>query len=190
MEHFLLMKVKKMNKKTAIIFFLILLAFGVRAFAADTPIALTAEAIQELEKRKSDLDARARELDDRARNLEVQEKILKEKLHKMEELNNKMAERLEKYKKEFENRVTKLVVVVESMKPQSAAEYVENLDPQLAVEILSRIDVKKAAKILNLADKKKGARLSELYTGYRDTIPMDEKKTEATKEVSNNSQKM
>ncbi len=160
------------------------------AAQSSTPIALTEEGIKELETRKVSMEAKERELEERARSLDIQEKILKEKLKKMEELNGKMAERLEKYKKEHEERVSKVVTVVEGMKPQSAAEYLENLDPQLAVEILSRINVKNASKILNLVDKKKGARLSELYTGYRDTMPMEEKKPEAQKEVPNNSQKM
>ncbi len=138
--------------------------------AKSTPISLTVEAIQELEKRKQELDARERQLNERAQALEMQEKILKEKLGKMEELQNKMAERLDKFKKENEGRVGKLVTMVETMRPQAAAEYVENLDPDLAVEILSRIQVVRAAKIMNLVDKKKGARLSELYTGYLEKI--------------------
>ncbi len=144
------------------------------------PLAISSDAIQEMDKRKVALDAREREIDEKARALDVQEKILREKLKKMEELNQKMAERLDAYKKEHEERVTKIVNVVESMKPQSAAEYVENLDPNLAVELLSRLQVTKAAKILNLVDKKKGARLSELYTGYRDTILEEKKEVPAT----------
>lgn len=135
-----------------------------------TPIALTVEAIQELEERKKALDAREQQLSERAKALEIQEKVLKDKLRKMEELNQKMSERLDGFKKDHEQKVIKLVTVVETMKPQAAAEYVENLDPELAVEILARIQVVKAAKILNLVDKKKSARLTELYTGYRDKI--------------------
>lgn len=133
----------------------------------ETPVALTMEGIQELDDRKKSLDARERELDERAKTLEVQEKVLREKLRRMEELNKKMAERLDGFKKNFEEKLVKLVTVVETMKPQSAAEYVENLDPDLAVEILARIQVAKAAKIMNLVDKKKSARLTEMYTGYR-----------------------
>lgn len=132
-----------------------------------TPVALTLEAIQELEARKKSLDARERELEERAKNLDIQEKVLSEKLRRMEELNKKMAERLDGFKKEHEQRVTKLVTVVESMRPQAAADYVSNLDPDLAVEILARIQVAKASKILNLVDKKIAAKLTELYTGYR-----------------------
>jgi flagellar motility protein MotE (MotC chaperone) len=135
-----------------------------------TPIALTVEAIQELERRKQELDTKERELNERAQALEIQEKLLKEKIGKMEELQTKMGERLEKFKSENEGKVSKLVTMVETMKPQSAAEYVENLDPDLAVEILSRINVTRAAKVMNLVDKKKGARLSELYTGYLEKI--------------------
>jgi flagellar motility protein MotE (MotC chaperone) len=135
-----------------------------------TPIALTAEAIQELETRKNSLDAREKELAEKAKALEVQEKVILEKLKKMEELNKRMADRLDGYKKEHDQKITKLVTVVENMRPQAAAEYVENLDPDLAVEILSRIQIPKAAKIMNLVDKRKSARLTELYTGYRNSI--------------------
>ena len=143
------------------------------ASTKNTPIALTVEAIQELESRKKALDQRERELDERLRGLETQEKILKEKLRRMEELNKKMAEKLDSFKVDHDQRVVKLVTVVETMKPQAAAEYVENLDPDLAVEILARIQVPKAAKILNLVDKKKSAKLTELYTGYRQSMDGD-----------------
>lgn len=135
-----------------------------------TPIALTMEAIQEMEERKKSLDARERILNEKAKAMEIQEKVLKEKLSRMEELNKKMTERLDKFKASHEEKIGKLVSVVETMKPQAAAEYVENLDPDLAVEILTRIQVAKAAKIMNLVDRKKSARLTELYTGYRDKI--------------------
>ncbi len=132
----------------------------------NTPIALTMEGIQEMEERKLALDAREKQLEERARDLELQEKLLKEKLKRMEDLNRRMAERLDGFKKDHEGRITKLVTVVEGMKPEAAARYVEALDPDLAVEILSRIKELKASKILNLVDKQKSARLTELYTGY------------------------
>jgi flagellar motility protein MotE (MotC chaperone) len=135
-----------------------------------TPVALTMEAIQELEDRKNTLDSRERELTERAKNLDVQEKVLKEKLRRMEELNGKMAEKLDGFKKEHEDKIAKLVAVVEGMKPAAAAEYVENLEPELAVEILGRMQVVKASKLLNLVDKKKSARLTEMFTGYRDSL--------------------
>jgi flagellar motility protein MotE (MotC chaperone) len=136
----------------------------------ETPVALSLEAIKELEERRAALDNREKQLNERARDLELQEKILKEKLKKMEELNRKMAERLDVFKKEHEAKLTKLVTVVEGMRPEAAARYVENLDPDLAVEILARMKEQRASKILNLVDKKMGARLTELYTGYRQSI--------------------
>lgn len=147
-----------------------------------TPVALTMEAIQELERRKQDLEARERLLAERAKALEVQEKLLKEKMAKMEELTRKMAERLDKFKKEHEDKVGKLVTMTESMRPQAAADYLEKLDPDLAVEIISRINVTKAAKIMNLVNKEKGARLTELYAGYLEGLKQDAQPT-ATKEV-------
>lgn len=135
---------------------------------AGTPIALTVEALQELDDRKNALDLREKQLAEKARDLEIQEKLLKEKLKKMEDLNKKMAERLDLFKKDHEGRIAKLVTVVEGMKPEAAARYVETLDPTLAVEILTRIKETKASKILNLVDKKVSAKLTELYTGYRE----------------------
>jgi flagellar motility protein MotE (MotC chaperone) len=151
-----------------------------------TPIALTVEGLQEMEDRKTALDAREAELNERAKALDIQEKILKDKLKRMEELNTKMAEKLDTFKKDHDSRVAKLVTMVETMKPQAAASYIEQLDPDLAVEILARINVTRAAKILNLVDKTKSARLTELYTGYRQSIdppaaaPSAEKKEDAT----------
>lgn len=138
--------------------------------APQTPVALTMEAIQELEARKKQLDSRERDLEERAKALEIQEKVIKEKLRRMEELNKKMAEKLDLFKKEHEEKVTKLVTVVETMRPQAAADYISNLDADLAVEILARIQIPKAAKILNLVDKKVGAKLTEMYTGYRQSM--------------------
>ncbi|MGZ3652281.1 MAG: MotE family protein [Bdellovibrionota bacterium] len=136
---------------------------------SSAPLALSAEAIQELEDRKTALDQRETRLNERAHDLELQEKLLKEKLKKMEDLNRKMAERLDVFKKDHEGRIGKLVTMVEGMKPEAAARYVEALDPDLAVEILARIKEAKASKILNLVDKKMGAKLTELYTGYRES---------------------
>ncbi len=135
-----------------------------------TPIALTVEGIQEMEERKLALDAREKQLEERARDLELQEKLLKEKLKKMEDLNKRMAERLDGFKKDHEGRIGKLVAVVEGMKPEAAARYVEQLDADLAVEILARMKELKASKLLNLVDKNKSARLTELYTGYRNSM--------------------
>lgn len=141
--------------------------------APPTPIAITMEAVKELEARKKNLDARELSLNERAKALDIQEKILREKLQRLEELSRKVAEKLDGYKAKHEEKVAKLVTVVEGMKPQSAAEYVENLEPDLAVEILTRINVQRAPKIMNLLDKKKGARLTELYAGYRDRQSMN-----------------
>jgi flagellar motility protein MotE (MotC chaperone) len=135
-----------------------------------TPLALSVEAIKELEDRKVALDQQEKQLNERAHDLDLQEKLLKEKLQKMEDLNRKMAERLDGFKKDHEGRIGKLVIVVEGMKPDAAARYVEALDPELAVEILARIKEAKASKILNLVDKKMGAKLTELYTGYRENM--------------------
>ncbi|RYZ95310.1 MAG: hypothetical protein EOP11_25120 [Proteobacteria bacterium] len=88
----------------------------------------------------------------------------------MEELNAQMSEKLDGFKKEHEGKITKLVAVVEGMKPAAAAEYIENLDAELAVEILARMNTAKASKLLNLVNKKQSARLTELYTGYRDNV--------------------
>jgi len=159
------------------------------AKAKSTPIALTMEGIQEIEQRKVSLDAREKQLDERARDLELQEKILKEKLKKMEDLNTRMAERLDVFKKDHEGRITKLVAVVEGMKPEAAARYVEALDAHLAVEILTRIKELKASKILNLVDKQKSARLTELYTGYRNSIDEPATAPQSPKEAAPNTNK-
>ncbi len=157
-----------------------------------TPIALTMEGIRELEERKVALDAREKALEERARDLDLQEKLLKEKLRKMEELNKKMAERLDTYKKDHEAKIVKLVTVVEGMRPEAAARYVEALDPELAVEILARMKEQRASKILNLLDKQKGARLTELYTGYRDSIeePAAAQPPQASKEGTDTNRPM
>ncbi|MCO5144514.1 MAG: hypothetical protein M9962_15665 [Oligoflexia bacterium] len=138
-----------------------------------TPVALTLEAIQELEDRKKELDAREQRVAEKENELKLQEKIIQEKLKKIEELQSAISNKLDGFKTEHEGKITKLVSVVETMKPQAAAEYLENLDPELAVEILAKIQIAKAAKILNLVDKKKGAKLSELYTGYSSGIKKD-----------------
>lgn len=163
---------------------------GPAKVASSKPISLSMEAIQELEERKKSLDGRERELDERAKNLEVQEKILRDKLKKMEELTSKMALKLDGFKKDHDQRIGKLVTVVETMRPQSAAEYVENLDPNLAVEILARIQVGKAAKILNLVNKAKGAKLTELYTGFRQAQQDVAAPAPSEKEAPNNTGKM
>ncbi len=135
-----------------------------------TALALSAEAISELESKQRQLEEREKALDERSEAISVQERILQEKMRRIDKISKKMAERLDQFKARSQEKITKLVSVVEGMKPDAAAKFFESVDPNLAVEVLTRIDTKRASKILNKVDKDRSARLSELYTGYRSKL--------------------
>ncbi len=152
----------------------------------EKPLALSAEAIRELEEREKSIEEREKELEERSQAIAVQEKVLYNKLKRIEEVSAKMAGRLDKYKEDTEGRVAKIVAMLETMKPDASAAYIESVDPFLAVEVMARINVQKAAKIWNKMDKKVSARLSELYTGFRSKI---EKETTTPSPANNDSAK-
>ncbi len=166
------------------IIFTITLIFGflIEVEAADEPsrLALSVEAINELEAKQRQLDEREKALAEQAEAIIVQEKILKEKMRRIDDISKKMAERLDGFKSRSQEKIFKLVSIIEEMKSDAAARFFEFVDPNLAVEVLTRIDVKRASKILNKLDKERSARLSELYTGYRSKLKEVETEVSAT----------
>lgn len=141
-------------------------------------LALSREAINEIEIRQAQLQEQEKILQEREESIKIQEKILSEKMKRIELISEKMAERLDSFKQRSQEKIGKLVSVVEGMKPDAAAKFFESVDPNLAVEVLTRIDTQRASKILNKVDKERSARLSELYTGYRSKI--EKEKAERT----------
>jgi flagellar motility protein MotE (MotC chaperone) len=60
-------------------------------------------------------------------------------------------------------RVTKMVDVISTMKPDKAAALLATQEPELAVKILSQLESQKTSKIFNLMDKEKSAQLQKMY---------------------------
>ncbi|MGE4234026.1 MAG: MotE family protein [Bacteriovoracia bacterium] len=122
--------------------------------------------LREVDKKRDELDAKDRELKDREKRIEAREQEFDRKLKEMERLRLEISGELEGQRKKNEEKVGKLVTVLETMSPKSASGVLENLDEWLAVEVLKRMDSKRLAKIMNIMDKAKTAKLSELLTGY------------------------
>jgi flagellar motility protein MotE (MotC chaperone) len=124
------------------------------------------EHAQKLEEKERALSQREMAIVERERLLEQREKDLDSRIQKLEALRATIQGEFEEQRKANEERVVKLVQVMETMTPKSASGVLENIDDSLAVEVLKRLETKRMAKILNIMDKNRSARLSELMTGY------------------------
>lgn len=120
----------------------------------------------ELDARRTQLEQKEKDLAERDRRIAEREKELDSKILKLENLRAAVSGELEVQRKNNEERVIKMVNVLETMTPKSAAGVMESLDDGLAVDVLKRMDVKKVAKVMNIMDKARSARLSEQMTGY------------------------
>lgn len=124
------------------------------------------EVLRAIDTKQATLSAKETELSEREKALQRREQDLDDKIRKLESLRASIRGEMDEQKKNNEERVLKLVSVMETMSPKSASGVLETIDDGLAVEVLKRIETKRMAKILNIMDKNRSAKLSELMTGY------------------------
>lgn len=169
-----------------LIFILIILTGTSSSFAEDKKIYTQAEfekaVSEELAKsmkkigRTKLLDF-SKELLDKEKALEEKEATLKKQADQLvlgeEELKKKFVEFkatqenflacIDKDDQDQKNRITHMVNVVSSMKPQTASDLLSQQDPSLSVKILGLLDAAKVSKIFNLMDKEISAKLQKQY---------------------------
>jgi flagellar motility protein MotE (MotC chaperone) len=95
--------------------------------------------------------------------LEMSKADFKKKLVEFQDSQKKFLGCVDEKSAKADKRVSQMVEVISSMKPQNAADVLTVQDPDLSVRILSELDSTKASKIFNLMDKEVSARLQKQF---------------------------
>jgi len=113
--------------------------------------------LQKLSDRRQELEARAKTLETRETLLTAAEKRVEERITRLKEIESSVASLIDKFDKQEEERLAKLVQVYESMKPKNAAAIFDQLDMEVLLAVAKRMDEAKMAEVLSKmsADKAK-----------------------------------
>lgn len=120
----------------------------------------------QLEEKRNALNERELSLNEYEKRIKEREQALDVKIKELQTLRDAINVKVEEKRKDNEERVIKLVNVIETMNPKSASGVMETLEDSLAVEVLKKMSNVKMAKLMNIMDKARSAKLSELMTGY------------------------
>ncbi len=95
--------------------------------------------------------------------LDMNKEDFKKKLIEFQDSQKKFLGCVDEKNQKADKRITQMVDVISSMKPQNAADVLSIQDPDLSVRILSELDAIKLSKIFNLMDKEVSARLQKQF---------------------------
>jgi flagellar motility protein MotE (MotC chaperone) len=112
---------------------------------SDSEVAL----LQKLSERRQELELQSKKLDTRETMLAAAEKRVEERIAKLKEIEDSVAVLIERFDKQEEARLTKLVQVYGSMKAKSAAAIFDQLDMDVLLAVSQRMDEAKMAEILS-----------------------------------------
>lgn len=105
--------------------------------------------LQKLSERREELDQQSKKLETRETLLTAAEKRVEERIARLKEIEDSVASLIEKFDKQEEERLTKLVKVYEDMKPKSAAAIFDQLDMDVLLAVAKRMDEAKMAQVLS-----------------------------------------
>lgn len=105
--------------------------------------------LQKLVSRREELESQSRKLETRETLLTAAEKRVEERITKLKEIESSVAALIERFDKQEEERLAKLVQVYESMKPKSAAAIFDQLDMPVLLAVAKRMDESKMAEVLS-----------------------------------------
>jgi flagellar motility protein MotE (MotC chaperone) len=121
--------------------------------------------IEDLKKRNEELEARAKQLEAREAEFKAKEVALDEELKRLEKVRSEIDAANGVVRKENEEKVAKLVAMLETMSPKAASQMVATIDDALAVAAMSRMTTPKLAKIMNVMEPGRSSKLAELLAG-------------------------
>lgn len=121
------------------------------------------ELTQEVVDKEIELQKRENELRKREEDLNVNLKNFNDKIKQFDERQNNFIACVKKQDEDKNARISKMVQVISSMKPDKAAALITAQDPEISVKILSQLESDKTSKIFNLMDKEKSAQLQKQY---------------------------
>lgn len=105
--------------------------------------------LQKLSERREELERQAKKLETRETLLAAAEKRVEERIARLKEIEDSVASLIEKFDKQEEERITKLVQVYGAMKPKSAAAIFDQLEMDVLLAVSRRMDEAKMAEILS-----------------------------------------
>lgn len=117
----------------------------------------------ELLDKENKLELEKADIQIRAEQLKLAEKEFSLKLVNLEKTQKKLLGCADEKAKENSMRASKLVKILDGMKPIKSAEVLSIQDPDIAVKVLEIMDPSKSSKIFNLMDKEISARLQKQY---------------------------
>lgn len=133
--------------------------------ADDEESCLPRTALEDLVKRRKELDARESELGIREQDLATREKAVQGGLKKIESIRADIDKIQGARTKEEDEKVVRIVEVLETMNPKAASQVISTYDEKLAVQAMARMSTPKLSKIMNVMETKRSARLMELMAG-------------------------
>jgi flagellar motility protein MotE (MotC chaperone) len=121
--------------------------------------------LADLQSQRERLVQRENDLASKESELKVREQAVAEQLKKLEEIRADIAKTQEFNKKDSEEKIAKVVDMIQNMSPKAAAKVINELDESLAVAAIDKMDTAKLSKIMNNLEPKKSSRLSEILAG-------------------------
>ncbi len=137
---------------------------------AATPVeavdgCLPRAALGDLADRRKELEKKEAALLAREQDLAAREKATQEELKKIQQIRSEIDQVQGARTKESDERVARIVEVLEAMNPKAASQLIATYDERLAVQAMGRMSTPKLSKILNVMDPKRSVKLMELLAG-------------------------
>lgn len=118
---------------------------------------------KDLLEKEDQIKMKELELKKQEEELKLSRADFQKKVVEFEETQKKFLGCVDGQKEKTDKRVSQMVEIISSMKPQNAADVLSIQDPELSVRILGQIDSQKASKIFNLMTKEVSAKLQKQY---------------------------
>lgn len=139
-------------------------------------------AIEDIEKQKTELKERITQLEQREAELKLKETAAQEELKKLEEIKKDIKSQQTKILEKNEEQVSKLVQTFEKMSPDSVAQILVQIDEGLAVAAIGKLSTERLAKVLAKMKTADSSRLTELLVLGRTSVPRAKQDAAAPKE--------
>ena len=130
--------------------------------------------LQDLSQRSAELDKRSDALDHRQLLLQALESQVDTKIAKLQALQADLKVLADQVDQNEQQRLTSLVHIYETMKPDDAAQILQQMDMPVLLQLLSRMKDRNAAPILAAMDPEK-ARSITTALAAKGTVPPDVK---------------
>jgi flagellar motility protein MotE (MotC chaperone) len=117
--------------------------------------------ILDIKKQRKELEEKEKTIKDKEEEFKAKEIALNDQIAKLEALKKEISNLDEAQVKKNEEKLSKLIEMVEKMGPKQAAALLGQVDEDLAVTAMFRMTTDKLAKIMNLLEPSKASKLSE-----------------------------